>query len=169
MSNKNRAEIYGVIVALLIVIVAIIISHIFSVYKVRESTSPSCTPIHFTLVINFYTYTPDKYGDVYLIWENGSLDLKNSSTTTWEFRVVHNVTTVYEALAYCCNTLNVSFRATYWEKYNDYFIEEICGVSNGIDGRYWQFWVNGEYSSVGANHFEIHNGDYVEWRFEKQS
>ncbi len=43
------------------------------------------------------------------------------------------------------------------------FIEAIQGVHNTNDS-YWQFWVNGEYSNVGAGQYELKDDDKVLWK-----
>ncbi|HEY4510030.1 MAG TPA: DUF4430 domain-containing protein [Candidatus Paceibacterota bacterium] len=43
------------------------------------------------------------------------------------------------------------------------FIEAIHGVEN-TNNSYWQFWVNGEYSQVGAGQYELKDGDKVLWK-----
>ena len=45
------------------------------------------------------------------------------------------------------------------------FVESIAGDVNGAGGRYWQFWVDGRYANVGADHAVLHDGTFVEWRF----
>lgn len=43
------------------------------------------------------------------------------------------------------------------------FIEGIHGVRN-TNNFYWQFWVNGEYSKVGAGQYVLKDGDKVLWK-----
>ncbi|OHA62203.1 MAG: hypothetical protein A2748_01155 [Candidatus Wildermuthbacteria bacterium RIFCSPHIGHO2_01_FULL_45_20] len=43
------------------------------------------------------------------------------------------------------------------------FVEAIHGVHN-TNTKYWQFWVNGEYSLVGAGQFQVKNGDEIFWK-----
>ena len=43
------------------------------------------------------------------------------------------------------------------------FIEAINGVHN-TGNYYWQFWVNGEYATVGASQYALRNGDEVLWK-----
>jgi hypothetical protein len=43
------------------------------------------------------------------------------------------------------------------------FIEAINGVHN-TGNYYWQFWVNGEYATVGASQYELRHGDEVLWK-----
>jgi len=45
------------------------------------------------------------------------------------------------------------------------YVTGINGTMNGRDGRYWQYWVNGVYGDVAADHKEIRDGDAVLWRF----
>lgn len=46
------------------------------------------------------------------------------------------------------------------------FVESIDGVKNGINGKYWQYWVNDKLGEVAADKKEIKGGDKIEWRFE---
>ncbi len=46
------------------------------------------------------------------------------------------------------------------------FVTSINGSVNGDGGRYWQYWVDGVYASVGSDHMAIHDGDLVAWAFD---
>ncbi len=45
------------------------------------------------------------------------------------------------------------------------FVNIIGERKSGDDGRYWQYRVNGIYSSVAADKYIIQNGDEVFWKF----
>jgi hypothetical protein len=45
------------------------------------------------------------------------------------------------------------------------FVHSIGGDVNGDSGRWWQYWIDGVYGSVGANHAALNDGDVLEWRF----
>ncbi|MFX1331402.1 MAG: DUF4430 domain-containing protein [Promethearchaeota archaeon] len=46
------------------------------------------------------------------------------------------------------------------------FVYSINGVSSKEEtGLWWQFWVNGEFSSVAANLYEVQENDTIIWRF----
>lgn len=47
------------------------------------------------------------------------------------------------------------------------FIESIEGVGKrrGDEGKWWQFWVNGEYAELGVSSVEVTPGDEIEFRF----
>ena len=45
------------------------------------------------------------------------------------------------------------------------FVLGINGSTNGDGGRYWQYWVNGVYGVVAADHQGLRDGDSVTWRY----
>jgi len=47
------------------------------------------------------------------------------------------------------------------------FVTSINGVDNnaGDNGRYWQYWVNGELAPVAADNYLLADGDQVLWRY----
>jgi len=49
------------------------------------------------------------------------------------------------------------------------FVESIAEIKNGMDNKYWQYWVNGELPMVAADKKEIKEGDKVEWKFAPAS
>ena len=55
-------------------------------------------------------------------------------------------------------TVNGSFPA-------EVFVTAINGTTNGQDGLWWQYWVNGVYGNTAANLYPLHDGDSVAWRF----
>ena len=44
-------------------------------------------------------------------------------------------------------------------------VENIDGVKNGTENKYWQYWVNGELPMVAADKKEVENGNKIEWKF----
>lgn len=44
-------------------------------------------------------------------------------------------------------------------------VTAINGSSNGQGGLFWQYWVDGVYGNVGADHYALTNGAQVVWRF----
>ena len=44
-------------------------------------------------------------------------------------------------------------------------VEKIGDVAGGEAGRYWQYYVNGEYGTIAADKKEVRAGDLVEWKF----
>mgnify|MGYP000480565113 CR=1 FL=1 len=46
-------------------------------------------------------------------------------------------------------------------------VELIGDKSNGEDGKYWQYWVNGAFASVGVHALELRPRDIMLWQFAK--
>ncbi len=45
------------------------------------------------------------------------------------------------------------------------FIESIDGLKNGVNNKYWQYWVNDQLPMVAADKMKVKGGDKVEWKF----
>ncbi len=46
------------------------------------------------------------------------------------------------------------------------FIESIDNIGgDATNNKWWQYWVNGEYATIGAGDFQLKNGDSVEWKY----
>lgn len=91
-------------------------------------------------------------------------------TPCWslEYRGVRTTNiTVADFLDECAAALNVSVQKEYWKGYNSYFVSGIHGVVNGDEGRYWQYYVNGQFPTVGCSQYILQDNDTVEWRFEQ--
>jgi uncharacterized membrane-anchored protein len=48
-------------------------------------------------------------------------------------------------------------------------VESMNGQTNGTNGEYWQYKVNGVMPQVGADKYNLKNGDTMEWNFDKPS
>lgn len=63
------------------------------------------------------------------------------------------------------NNLEFSFR-----EYPDLgvLIESIDSAKNNFENnKWWQYWVNGQYATKGADKYELKNNDLVEWKYIK--
>jgi hypothetical protein len=45
------------------------------------------------------------------------------------------------------------------------FVRKIGEQENGDDGRYWQYWVNDDFSLVGSGAYMLEEGDHIQWKF----
>ncbi len=52
-----------------------------------------------------------------------------------------------------------------WESLSAVKVDAIKGLRDGQGGLYWQYWVNGDYGSVGADRHVLEDGDHIVWRF----
>ena len=65
-------------------------------------------------------------------------------------------------------TENASLEADviYYPLYDSYLVETIGDRTNGDDGMYWAFYVNGEMPMESADTYVLSEGDTVKWAFE---
>lgn len=73
--------------------------------------------------------------------------------------------TAYSILVEASARLGFPVQATHWSIPDAMFVTSINGTTNGQEGRYWQFWVNGVYGATSADHAALKDGDAVLWRF----
>ncbi|MCK5084088.1 MAG: DUF4430 domain-containing protein [Candidatus Pacebacteria bacterium] len=88
--------------------------------------------------------------------DNGSEEKKE-----YELNDISEQVTVFDILK---NSVDIKYN-------NDYsfgvFIENIDGIENGVDGKYWQYYMNDVLGDVAADKKVLEEGDVVEWRFEE--
>ena len=73
--------------------------------------------------------------------------------------------TAFGILSEASATLGFSLSYEVYEVPQGVFVTEINGSGNGEGGRYWQYWVNGTYEGVAADHRGLRGGETVLWRF----
>lgn len=59
-----------------------------------------------------------------------------------------------------------SVDATYYTQFDSLLINSIKNTIGGTDGKYWQYYVNGQLPNVGSDKYILSNGDVLTWRFE---
>jgi Domain of unknown function (DUF4430) len=46
------------------------------------------------------------------------------------------------------------------------FVESIDGVKNGVNNKYWAYYVNGQMANIGAGNYTTKGGEEIVWKFE---
>jgi len=80
--------------------------------------------------------------------------------------VAYESDTVLSLLERCGKRNGFTVESTYYAQFDATLIESINGVVNGNNGKYWQYYVNGELPMIGADKCPITNGDSLRWSFE---
>jgi len=139
--NFLKVGIFLVIVAVLIGVIFVVsqTNFLFSVFGQKE-------PKEFVNNVNMNILAP-----------NWSIEIQNIST---------NNVSVTDFLFECANKNGFNVETEYWEGYDSFFIIEINNIKNGNDGKYWQYYVNGDYADMGCSKYYLDDNDIVEWRFE---
>ncbi len=72
--------------------------------------------------------------------------------------------TAYGILGEASVQLHFSLNVTYYKLPSAVFVNMINGSWNGQGGLWWQYWVNGTYGNIGADHWPLSDGSQVLWR-----
>lgn len=75
--------------------------------------------------------------------------------------------TVFSLLSSLASTSQITLSSKDYGGDLGVFIESIDGVGAGAKDKWWQFWVNNEYSTVGASSYVLAAGDTVVFKFTK--
>lgn len=73
--------------------------------------------------------------------------------------------TAFGLLLEASKALSFSVRWSNWTWPAGVLVTAINGAANGLDDRFWQYWVNGRCGNVAADREAIRSGDEVLWNF----
>jgi len=128
-----------------IVFVAILVTAIAGLYAVAQRSQPPSVPAAEVRLVSL-----EVEGDGWSIQYRPPVTVNN---------------TAFGILREASATLDFSLTHQLYEVPQGVFVTEINGSANGEGGRYWQYWVNGMYESVAADHRALRDGDTVLWSF----
>jgi hypothetical protein len=74
--------------------------------------------------------------------------------------------TAYSILEQCSQKNGFSVDSTYYAQFDSTLINSINNAVGGTDGKYWQYYVNGQLPNIGADKCKLTNGDLLKWSFE---
>jgi hypothetical protein len=83
--------------------------------------------------------------------------------------VAYKGDTVYSILERCSEKNGFSIDSTYYAQFDATLVNSINNDMGGTNGKYWQYYVNGELVNLGADKCVITNGDALRWSFEAPS
>lgn len=97
---------------------------------------------------------------------NLMLDFGNGQVKTYNQVALPKDSTVFDLLKKVTAENSFNLNSKDYGGELGVFIQGIGGVSNSRD-KFWQYWINNEYSQVGASSYQLKNGDLVEWKYIK--
>jgi hypothetical protein len=129
----------------------------------------SAEPRKATVKIDFEDADVDFNCGMTTIWtfKNGNWNYSthsNTDETIWIFEnVFSNNISVYGFLIDAAKIGDFEVKSK--EHTYGILVESIGGVENGIESHYWQYWLNDEYGSVASDKQEVHDNDFIEWKY----
>lgn len=87
-------------------------------------------------------------------------DFGNGYTKEWKNVKVPKDSTIFDAMKASGMQFDYNIQSL------GVFVTSIEGLSeNRSTGRYWQYWINGEYSQLGISNIKAANGVKIEWKY----
>lgn len=120
-----------------------------------------------------------------LIFQNEKTSNKNSNNSNIIYNPTIHYTNISLTVDFNNGTIDYHQNITIWKNASSVFdllknfyrigyetysygviITSINGVENNvISNNFWFFWVNDEYSNIGASNFQLNNSDRVYWAY----
>jgi hypothetical protein len=94
------------------------------------------------------------------------IDIVGDSWIISEHLVAYQGDTALSLLERCAEKNGFSVETTYYAQFDSTMVNTIHNAIGGTEGKYWQYYVNGELPSVGADKCTLTNGDVLTWSFE---
>jgi hypothetical protein len=93
------------------------------------------------------------------------LDVRGSGWSIHYAAIATANNTAFGLLHEASTRLGFSLTYVPYEIPKGVFVTGINGSVNGEGGRFWQYWVNGQYANLAADHLALHDHDVVLWKF----
>ena len=74
--------------------------------------------------------------------------------------------TVFSVLMQASEEYNFTVGAEYYDQYQSHYIYSINSVNEG-NNNFWQYYLNGDYGTVGADLQSVKDNDCIEWKFQE--
>lgn len=128
-----------------VLFVAILVGAIAGLYATAQSLQPAVVPRY----------------NVHLV----KLNVQGEPWTIAYRPIATANNTVFTLLREASAKIGFSFAYVPYRMPDGVFVTAINGSANGDGGRFWEYWVNGVYGKVAADHQGLQDGDVVLWKF----
>ena len=76
--------------------------------------------------------------------------------------------TAYHVLLAVRSKYGLSFKAKYFPQYKSHYIYSINSTEeNPKANKFWQYYINGNYASLGVDLQRVDDGDMIEWKLQE--
>lgn len=155
------------------------------VYVTKKNTQMQTQPFHLkmiqkipavllvlSLVALSFTGTALKVPQNSEIWVEKSnqtsvkILINGADWTITDNLVAYPGDTAFSLLERSAQQNGFTVESTYYEQFDSTLINSINNAVGGTDGKYWQYYVNGQLPEIGADKYIVTNGDVLTWSFE---
>jgi len=92
------------------------------------------------------------------------LDYGDNGISSYAIYTKNN--TVYGFLMEAARVGDFDVKTTYYSGFDSLLVDSIGDKTSGQDNKYWSYYINGEYGTIGADKQVVHGGDVIKWKFE---
>lgn len=96
-----------------------------------------------------------------------TFDRGMGTVTDFDVNIEKGRTTVLDLLKSLNYNMNLGLRYKQYDA--GVLIESLFGTNNGADGKYWQYYVNGQLSMNAVDQQRVNDGDKIEFKFEESN
>ena len=107
--------------------------------------------------------TPDQNDEIV----TATIIIKYGDGTIATYSIVTKNATIYGFLMEAAKEGNFDVKTTYYSGFDSLLIDSIGGYTGGDDNKWWSYYINDEYGTIGADKQMVNSGDVVEWKFEE--
>jgi len=98
---------------------------------------------------------------------NVTLKIEYSNDIIDTYNIKMKNPTVYSVLMKASNDYDFSVGTKYYDQYQSHYIFSINSVAEGENNKFWQYYINGKYGTVGADLQTLKDNDFIEWKFQE--
>jgi hypothetical protein len=103
--------------------------------------------------------------EVDIINVNLSIDYGNDMIDSYTLKISN--ANVYNVLIKASEEHDFSVKAKYYDQFQSHYIYSINSVEEGENNKFWQYYINGNYGSVGADLQPVKDNDFIEWKYQE--
>lgn len=87
---------------------------------------------------------------------------------SYKARIAEN-SNVYDLMSILRDAGIVSFTTKDFGGNLGLFVEQINGIKNGTDNKFWIYYINGKEAKTGISNYTLNNTDVIEWKYEEST
>ena len=93
------------------------------------------------------------------------IDYSNGKIDNYTIKISN--ATVFSVLIKASEEYDFPVGADYYDEFQSHYIYSINFIDEGIENKFWQYYINGDYGIVGADLQPVKDNDIILWKFEE--
>lgn len=98
---------------------------------------------------------------------NTTLKINYGNNNIEEYNIKLTNATVYTVLIKASKDYNLLVEAEYYLQYQSHYVFSINSTKEGNNNKFWQYYINGKYGTIGVDLQPVKEGDIIEWKYQE--